>query len=240
MNRTYRTFFCEGCSWRHLKTHPVLGESHIQHNANRDVATLAASLSYTCWNDWVWRRQAKCKLKKVGYWVPFSNLWGTISQHAGRHFIAWKVADKSEILFDSTLTQACKTMTQQFLWLHSTKSCLVSKILDDSDSTPTRRACDSESTNMTWTHSQLHRIWMLKLSVFGLELDFEMKLLEQMSIWKAQMRLSRVCIMVEIYIILIVYFTKKFIWKTHLTRFTLLLVLRIQRYMWGNHVATWA
>jgi len=27
---------------------------------------------------------------------------------------------------------------------------------------------------------------------------------------------------------------------THLTRFTLLLLLRIQRYMWRNHVATWA
>jgi len=27
---------------------------------------------------------------------------------------------------------------------------------------------------------------------------------------------------------------------THLTRFTLLLLLRIQRYMWGSHVATWA
>jgi len=26
---------------------------------------------------------------------------------------------------------------------------------------------------------------------------------------------------------------------THLTRFTLLLPLRIQRYMWRNHVATW-
>jgi len=26
----------------------------------------------------------------------------------------------------------------------------------------------------------------------------------------------------------------------HLTRFTLLLLLRIQRYMWRNHVATWA
>ena len=26
---------------------------------------------------------------------------------------------------------------------------------------------------------------------------------------------------------------------THLTRFTLLLLLRIQRYMWRNHVATW-
>jgi len=27
---------------------------------------------------------------------------------------------------------------------------------------------------------------------------------------------------------------------THLTRFALLLLLRIQRYMWRNHVATWA
>jgi len=27
---------------------------------------------------------------------------------------------------------------------------------------------------------------------------------------------------------------------THLTRFTLLLLIRIQRYMWRNHVATWA
>jgi len=27
---------------------------------------------------------------------------------------------------------------------------------------------------------------------------------------------------------------------THLTRFTLLLLLRIQRYMWRNHVLTWA
>jgi len=27
---------------------------------------------------------------------------------------------------------------------------------------------------------------------------------------------------------------------TRLTRFTLLLLLRIQRYMWRNHVATWA
>jgi len=27
---------------------------------------------------------------------------------------------------------------------------------------------------------------------------------------------------------------------THLTRFTLLLLLRIQRYIWRNHVATWA
>jgi len=27
---------------------------------------------------------------------------------------------------------------------------------------------------------------------------------------------------------------------THLTWFTLLLLLRIQRYMWRNHVATWA
>jgi len=27
---------------------------------------------------------------------------------------------------------------------------------------------------------------------------------------------------------------------THLTRFTLLLLVRIQRYMWRNHVATWA
>jgi len=27
---------------------------------------------------------------------------------------------------------------------------------------------------------------------------------------------------------------------THLTRFTLLLLLRIQRYMWRDHVATWA
>jgi len=27
---------------------------------------------------------------------------------------------------------------------------------------------------------------------------------------------------------------------THLIRFTLLLLLRIQRYMWRNHVATWA
>jgi len=27
---------------------------------------------------------------------------------------------------------------------------------------------------------------------------------------------------------------------THLTRFTLLLLLRIQRYMWRNHVVTWA
>jgi len=26
---------------------------------------------------------------------------------------------------------------------------------------------------------------------------------------------------------------------THSTRFTLLLLLRIQRYMWRNHVATW-
>jgi len=27
---------------------------------------------------------------------------------------------------------------------------------------------------------------------------------------------------------------------THLTRFTLVLLLRIQRYMWRSHVATWA
>jgi len=27
---------------------------------------------------------------------------------------------------------------------------------------------------------------------------------------------------------------------THLTRFTLLLLLRIQRYMWRSHVTTWA
>jgi len=27
---------------------------------------------------------------------------------------------------------------------------------------------------------------------------------------------------------------------THLSRFTFLLLLRIQRYMWRNHVATWA
>jgi len=26
----------------------------------------------------------------------------------------------------------------------------------------------------------------------------------------------------------------------HLTRFTLILLLRIQRYMWRNHVTTWA
>jgi len=31
-----------------LRAHPVHGESHVQHNANREVATLAARLGQTC------------------------------------------------------------------------------------------------------------------------------------------------------------------------------------------------
>jgi len=50
-----------------LHVHPVRGESHIQNNTNRLVATLAAKLGEAFWNDWEWKGPVKCKLRKLRY-----------------------------------------------------------------------------------------------------------------------------------------------------------------------------
>ena len=47
--------------------HPVRGESHIQHNSKWEAARLAERLGYTFWNDWGWKRQVKCTLRKLRY-----------------------------------------------------------------------------------------------------------------------------------------------------------------------------
>jgi len=131
------------------------------------VATLAARLHSTCWNDWEWKRQVKCKWKKLRYEKPAIKLakttLGTVYLIIGCHFIAcWThfKAHKSHgknvnFNFDSNVTRACKTMTQSDstvlvirLWLDWTKSWFDSdwtrKTSDDFDSTLTRRACDSD------------------------------------------------------------------------------------------------
>ena len=42
--------------------HPIRGETHVQHNTNREIATHATKLCETCGNDWELKGQVKYKL----------------------------------------------------------------------------------------------------------------------------------------------------------------------------------
>jgi len=155
-----------------LHAHPVRGdcESHIYHNAERlqYLQQGWARLFETTeserdkWNaNWenLDINNLQWNLLKQ-YWAPFSNLSGTILWHVGCHFVA-KKRHRKNVKFRVTrlwleLANQWLVATWQFLWLDSTKSWLwLGKILDDSDSTLTWWACDSDSTlttEMTRTH----------------------------------------------------------------------------------------
>jgi len=172
----------------------VRGESHIQHNAKQEIATLAARLGLGFLN---WLR-VKCKLITLINDLQ-SNL---LKQHWAPFHSIRKPEKKYEISCHSALTSACKPMTRSDstilvtrLWLNSTKSWIDSdchltelkNISDDSDSSFTRRASDSDSTNMTWAHFFFsYNRWSKVFYKYGLVLSIRLYCIQYLTVMESR------------------------------------------------------
>jgi len=152
-------YFCVGCTWHHL---------HILVKASLccDWKSRAASAqSFTLWH------QVTVKIpRRAQHWEPFFNLSGAISLHVGHHILThWA---PNYVMLGAISQQKNVEKTWDFVWLDTDSSLQTNdskwldssrdstltrpvmtliltqleKILYYSDSTLTRRACDSDST----------------------------------------------------------------------------------------------